>query len=489
MSSGSAPARRLPGGGREDRTWRMAVTPTRPLHQTAAAACGSPIDPSRSLGEEADFQLRAVSSLADKRAPAAGTPHGAAVGWFAVRMSCLQKLREDISLLTTVFPRGHERFQVITASIDELVVRFVDSSGRAINITANIQEDFPRTPPIWFSESEDSGVSAVLESLSNPCSSKSLANMEARASIRGQIHFLVSKLCNVFNVNTPIELETLTPVTSCSGRSSLNDDRDEGHESGDMDSCDDDDDDVEHDDDEDCEIDHMDDVDMSDQEDDIMCDMEEIAASASHSETSDLQPEGVVVLNRLSQMQREKHLKGQHSGSVTSNDRLMKELREIYRSENLKNGVYTVDLVDDNLYDWIVRLFKVDPDSALAADLKTLEREGKDAFIQFSFTFKETFPFEPPFVRVMAPNIQNGYVLSGGAICMELLTKQGWSSAYSIESLILQISATLVKGKARVQTDPSQKVAYTLTRAQQSFKSLVQIHNKSGWYTPPKEDG
>lgn len=34
---------------------------------------------------------------------------------------------------------------------------------------------------------------------------------------------------------------------------------------------------------------------------------------------------------------------------------------------------------------------------------------------------------------------------------MELLTKQGWSSAYSIESLILQIAATLVKGKARIQ--------------------------------------
>ena len=28
---------------------------------------------------------------------------------------------------------------------------------------------------------------------------------------------------------------------------------------------------------------------------------------------------------------------------------------------------------------------------------------------------------------------------------------QGWTSAYSIESVILQIAATLVKGKARIQ--------------------------------------
>lgn len=47
--------------------------------------------------------------------------------------------------------------------------------------------------------------------------------------------------------------------------------------------------------------------------------------------------------------------------------------------------------------------------------------------------------------------ITGGYVLLGGAICMELLTKQGWSSAYTVEALIMQISATLVKGKARIQ--------------------------------------
>lgn len=33
---------------------------------------------------------------------------------------------------------------------------------------------------------------------------------------------------------------------------------------------------------------------------------------------------------------------------------------------------------------------------------------------------------------------------------MELLTKQGWSSAYTVEAVIMQIAATLVKGKARI---------------------------------------
>lgn len=98
-----------------------------------------------------------------------------------------------------------------------------------------------------------------------------------------------------------------------------------------------------------------------------------------------------------------------------------------------------------------------------------------------------------------------GYVLVGGAICMELLTKQGWSSAYTVEAVIMQIAATLVKGKARIQFGATkvrmeelsllgiallncvlshfQVVSsgqYSLARAQQSFKSLVQIHEKNG---------
>lgn len=52
----------------------------------------------------------------------------------------------------------------------------------------------------------------------------------------------------------------------------------------------------------------------------------------------------------------------------------------------------------------------------------------------------------------------------GGAICMELLTKQGWSSAYTVEAVIMQIAATLVKGKARIQFGATKvRIFYTKT--------------------------
>jgi ubiquitin-conjugating enzyme E2 Q len=153
----------------------------------------------------------------------------------------------------------------------------------------------------------------------------------------------------------------------------------------------------------------------------------------------------------------------------------MKELRDIYRSDSFKRNIYTLELVNDSIYEWNIRLFSVDPDSPLHNDLLMLkEKEDKDNIL-LNIIFKETYPFEPPFVRVVHPIISGvlmvsllgnlegsgwiltvdfltgGYVLLGGAICMELLTKQGWSSAYTVEALIMQISATLVKGKARIQ--------------------------------------
>ncbi|XP_069078217.1 ubiquitin-conjugating enzyme E2 Q2 isoform X5 [Pleurodeles waltl] len=215
---------------------------------------------------------------------------------------------------------------------------------------------------------------------------------------------------------------------------------------------------------------------------------EEEPVDGKKSEDEGIEKENLAILEKIRKNQRQDHLNGAVSGSVQASDRLMKELRDIYRSQSFKTGIYSVELVNDSLYEWHVKLVKVDPDSPLHSDLLVLkEKEGVECIL-LNFSFKDNFPFDPPFVRVVSPVLSGGYVLGGGALCMELLTKQGWSSAYSIESVIMQINATLVKGKARVQFGAN-KNQYNLTRAQQSYKSLVQIHEKNGWYTPPKEDG
>jgi ubiquitin-conjugating enzyme E2 Q len=72
---------------------------------------------------------------------------------------------------------------------------------------------------------------------------------------------------------------------------------------------------------------------------------------------------------------------------------------------------------------------------------------------------------------------------------MELLTKQGWSSAYCIESVILQIAATLVKGQARIDFNTTKAYSYSLSRAQHAFKSLTKYHETKGWSTLKPGEG
>ena len=52
-------------------------------------------------------------------------------------MACLARLKEDIKFLETVFPKKHERLQIISASVDEVACRFIGQNGSFI-IHANI---------------------------------------------------------------------------------------------------------------------------------------------------------------------------------------------------------------------------------------------------------------------------------------------------------------------------------------------------------------
>lgn len=46
------------------------------------------------------------------------------------------------------------------------------------------------------------------------------------------------------------------------------------------------------------------------------------------------------------------------------------------------SGMYSIELVNDSLYEWNIRLMCVDPDSPLHSDLILLkEKEGKDSIL------------------------------------------------------------------------------------------------------------
>ncbi|XP_074248740.1 ubiquitin-conjugating enzyme E2 Q2 isoform X4 [Saimiri boliviensis] len=349
-------------------------------------------------------------------------------------------------------------------------------------------ESYPSSSPIWFVDSDDPNLTSVLERLGDTKNNNSL---------RQQLKWLICELCRLYNLPKHLDVEMLdqplptgqeayllnlpemdTKILPKSPPNSflnfinsklckLNGTTEEVTS--------------EEDDEEEEMAEDIEDLDHYEMK-------EEEPISGKKSEDEGIEKENLAILEKIRKTQRQDHLNGAVSGSVQASDRLMKELRDIYRSQSYKTGIYSVELINDSLYDWHVKLQKVDPDSPLHSDLQILKEKEGIEYILLNFSFKDNFPFDPPFVRVVLPVLSGGYVLGGGALCMELLTKQGWSSAYSIESVIMQINATLVKGKARVQFGAN-KNQYNLARAQQSYNSIVQIHEKNGWYTPPKEDG
>ncbi|KAM9640646.1 ubiquitin-conjugating enzyme E2 Q2 isoform 8-T8 [Morphnus guianensis] len=303
-------------------------------------------------------------------------------------------LKAELKFLESIFDKDHERFRIVSWKLDELHCQFVllppppGSSPQPpppLTIHCNITESYPSSSPIWFVESDDPNLTSVLERLEDIKKSNTL--------LLQQLKRLICDLCRLYNLPQHPDVEMLDQPLPAGQ-----------------------------------DIEDLDHYDMKEEE----------PADGKKSEDEGIEKENLAILEKIRKNQRQDHLNGAVSGSVQASDRLMKELRDIYRSQSYKTGIYSVELVNDSLYEWHVKLLK--------------------------------------------------YVLGGGALCMELLTKQGWSSAYSIESVIMQINATLVKGKARVQFGAN-KNQYNLARAQQSYKSLVQIHEKNGWYTPPKEDG
>ncbi|XP_072046756.1 uncharacterized protein [Amphiura filiformis] len=164
--------------------------------------------------------------------------------------------------------------------------------------------------------------------------------------------------------------------------------------------------------------------------------------------------------------------------------RVMKEYRAVLKMCNRPNSIFSVELVEDNLFEWNVKLFEVDQLSLLHYDM-----EKRDIpFILFNLSFPDNFPFTPPFVRVVSPKIDNGYVMDGGAICMELLTPGGWSSAYTVEAIVMQLGATLVAGQARLSRGKRYllfgEVPFNKQEAMDSFKNIIETHKKYGWHTP-----
>jgi ubiquitin-conjugating enzyme E2 Q len=128
--------------------------------------------------------------------------------------------------------------------------------------------------------------------------------------------------------------------------------------------------------------------------------------------------------------------------------RLASDLYKIMMNDTNEAG-FDVEAADEESMDtWKIRLFKFDSDSKLYKDMLIL---GLD-HVELEMSFPDQYPFEPPFVRVVRPRFKKstGFVMNG-ALCMELLTSDGWNPVNDIESVIVSIRSLLVVGDGQLE--------------------------------------
>eukprot|EP01089_Gocevia_fonbrunei_P009538 TRINITY_DN21869_c0_g1_i1.p1 TRINITY_DN21869_c0_g1~~TRINITY_DN21869_c0_g1_i1.p1 ORF type:complete len:337 (+),score=67.29 TRINITY_DN21869_c0_g1_i1:39-1013(+) len=161
------------------------------------------------------------------------------------------------------------------------------------------------------------------------------------------------------------------------------------------------------------------------------------------------------------------------SGSIQATERLIQELKYITKTNPQKQG-YSVKPIKDNLYHWEVKFFDFDKSDPIGQDVLKV----KDKSILLHVTFPKTYPFHPPFIRVIRPRFafRTGHVTIGGSVCTELLTNTGWSPANTVEAVLVNIRANLIEGGARI--DFSNKHDYTEAEAKDAFERMRQQH---GW--------
>jgi ubiquitin-protein ligase len=155
--------------------------------------------------------------------------------------------------------------------------------------------------------------------------------------------------------------------------------------------------------------------------------------------------------------------------------KLVKEYKQIKKMQDKDDAGFRVEVLPDNTYIWKVYIFGYDPESVIGKDMKNLGIHE----IEMEVRFPQSYPLEPPFIRVVSPRFkyQTGHVTSAGALCMQVLTDKFWSPACSIESLIVTIKSEILEGEGKLDYD-KYNIPYTLNEAKSSFTRIARGH---GW--------
>mmetsp|Transcript_61919 Transcript_61919/g.136119 ORF Transcript_61919/g.136119 Transcript_61919/m.136119 type:complete len:410 (+) Transcript_61919:81-1310(+) len=162
--------------------------------------------------------------------------------------------------------------------------------------------------------------------------------------------------------------------------------------------------------------------------------------------------------------------------------RVMGEARRLLSPAGLQEAEkegYQFALKDrDHLAKWGVKLRDLNPEGHLAKDLA---KHNLEPCIDLELSLPDGFPMEPPFARVVYPQLKGGYVFTHGGICFEPLTAKGWVPSMTLAALAIAIKGILDYGDVRMAGAGNREQRtvpqYTEEGARKDHKHIVSAHN------------
>jgi ubiquitin-protein ligase len=139
---------------------------------------------------------------------------------------------------------------------------------------------------------------------------------------------------------------------------------------------------------------------------------------------------------KLKEFELEKTKESDLAMSKAYSKRLMIEYKKLIKKTQDDTGL-TIKLPEEgNLRKWHLFIHKVNNDN-LATQMAKLNI----TYIEMEFTFPETYPIEPPFIKIITPQFESlpGSITTDNHICIKLLDKTSWIPTTSVEDVINQI--------------------------------------------------
>jgi len=155
---------------------------------------------------------------------------------------------------------------------------------------------------------------------------------------------------------------------------------------------------------------------------------------------------------------------------------IAKIIREYKQIMKLKDTLpFRIEVNPEMPFTWHIFIHKFDEKYPIAQDMKKFKVKE----IEMEIRFPPTYPFSPPFIRVVQPRFMRltGHIGgASGAICNQILSEKNWVATCTIESLITIIISEIIEGDGRL--DPqTYHIPYSYDEAREGFMRIMKSHD------------